>query len=85
MDNQTTVLPRPVVRLSLLRMSRVLVTGANGFAGVAICRHLLARDWVVRGAVRRADVSNAAIAEAFGWSPAYTLDEDLTLNAREAA
>lgn len=34
-------------------MARVLVTGANGFAGQAICRHLLARGWAVRGAVRR--------------------------------
>lgn len=34
-------------------MARVLVTGANGFAGAAICRHLLARGWSVRGAVRR--------------------------------
>jgi nucleoside-diphosphate-sugar epimerase len=36
-------------------MARVLVTGANGFAGGAICRHLLARGWAVRSAVRRAD------------------------------
>src|SRR5690606_11986235 len=34
-------------------MARVLVTGANGFAGQAICRHLLALGWTVRGAVRR--------------------------------
>src|SRR3546814_16596381 len=34
-------------------MARVLVTGANGFAGQAICHHLLARGWAVRGAVRR--------------------------------
>jgi nucleoside-diphosphate-sugar epimerase len=34
-------------------MARVLVTGANGFAGAAICRHLLARGWTVHGAVRR--------------------------------
>lgn len=38
-------------------MARVLVTGANGFAGAAICRHLLARGWTVRGAVRRPDAA----------------------------
>ncbi|MGF1631573.1 MAG: NAD-dependent epimerase/dehydratase family protein [Kiloniellaceae bacterium] len=36
-------------------MPRVLVTGANGFAGATICRHLLAHGWTVRGAVRRDD------------------------------
>ncbi|HEY9538916.1 MAG TPA: NAD-dependent epimerase/dehydratase family protein, partial [Kiloniellaceae bacterium] len=36
-------------------MVRVLVTGANGFAGTAICRHLMERGWAVRGAVRRAE------------------------------
>ena len=35
-------------------MTRVLVTGANGFAGAAICRHLLAQGWAVRGSVRSA-------------------------------
>ena len=35
-------------------MSRVLVTGANGFAGAAICRHLLAQGWILRGSVRSA-------------------------------
>ena len=38
-------------------MPRVLVTGANGFAGAAICRHLLARGRAVRGAVRRTDAA----------------------------
>src|SRR5512138_994470 len=38
-------------------MARVLVTGANGFAGAAICRHLLARGWSVRGSVRRAEAA----------------------------
>lgn len=33
-------------------MARVLVTGANGFAGAAICRNLLACGWSVRGSVR---------------------------------
>jgi len=36
-------------------MARVLVTGANGFIGAAVCRHLLARGWQVRGSVRRAE------------------------------
>lgn len=36
-------------------MERVLITGANGFAGRAICRRLLAQDWQVRGSVRSAD------------------------------
>ena len=38
-------------------MARVLVTGANGFAGAAICRHLLARGWSVRGSVRRVEAA----------------------------
>jgi len=33
----------------------VLVTGANGFAGSAIARHLRAQSWRVRGSVRRDD------------------------------
>lgn len=33
-------------------MARVLVTGANGFAGAAICRHLLGQGWTLRGSVR---------------------------------
>jgi UDP-N-acetyl-alpha-D-quinovosamine dehydrogenase len=35
-------------------MAKVLVTGANGFAGTAICRHLLAQGRQVRGTVRSA-------------------------------
>ncbi len=35
-------------------MARVLVTGANGFAGAAICRHLLEHGWTLRGSVRSA-------------------------------
>jgi nucleoside-diphosphate-sugar epimerase len=38
-------------------MARVLITGANGFAGATICRHLLARGWSVRGSVRRAEAA----------------------------
>ena len=34
---------------------QVLVTGANGFAGAAIARHLRARGWRLRGSVRNAD------------------------------
>lgn len=33
-------------------MSALLVTGANGFVGSAVCRHALAAGQVVRGAVR---------------------------------
>ncbi len=33
-------------------MARVLVTGANGFVGAALCRHLGARGWTLRGSVR---------------------------------
>ncbi|MEQ8356249.1 MAG: NAD-dependent epimerase/dehydratase family protein [Kiloniellaceae bacterium] len=33
-------------------MPRVLVTGANGFVGAAVCRHLLAQRWQVRGSLR---------------------------------
>lgn len=32
---------------------KVLVTGANGFVGTAVCRRLLAEGWGVAGAVRR--------------------------------
>lgn len=38
-------------------MARVLITGASGFAGRAICRHLLAQGWEVRGSVRRTEAS----------------------------
>ncbi|WP_422368151.1 NAD-dependent epimerase/dehydratase family protein [Pelagibius sp.] len=31
---------------------RALVTGANGFVGAAICRHLAARGWSLRGSTR---------------------------------
>lgn len=44
-------------------MARALVTGANGFAGAAICRHLLEQGWAVRGGVRREGSTVAAGAE----------------------
>lgn len=62
-------------------MARVLVTGANGFAGAAICRHLLARGWAVRGSVRRADatvpegveqVVSGPLESAIDWRPALS-------------
>lgn len=62
-------------------MPQVLVTGANGFAGAAICSHLLARGWRVRGTVRRADAAVPAGVEkilsgpldgATDWSAALT-------------
>src|SRR3546814_20315140 len=46
--------PRRAEAAGVLVMVRVLVTGANGFAGPAICRHLMERGWAVRGAVPRA-------------------------------
>ena len=36
-------------------MPNVLVTGANGFIGKALCRRMLAEGWHVRGAVRTLD------------------------------
>ncbi|MBW1911740.1 MAG: NAD-dependent epimerase/dehydratase family protein, partial [Deltaproteobacteria bacterium] len=36
-------------------MHSVLVTGANGFIGKALCRRMLAEGWHVRGAVRSAE------------------------------
>lgn len=36
-------------------MKRVLITGANGFIGQAMCNHLLAQGWQVLGAIRRRD------------------------------
>lgn len=36
-------------------MSTVLVTGASGFIGRALCLHLVADGWQVRGTVRRQD------------------------------
>ena len=38
-------------------MQRVLVTGANGFIGAAICAGLLAKGWSVSGSVRSADTA----------------------------
>lgn len=38
-------------------MSRILVTGATGFIGRAVCEALVARGWAVRAAVRRAECS----------------------------
>ena len=35
-----------------LELRHVLVTGANGFIGQALCRRLLAEGWHVRGAIR---------------------------------
>jgi nucleoside-diphosphate-sugar epimerase len=35
----------------------VLITGANGFAGAAIARHLLVQGWQVRGSVRRGEAA----------------------------
>ena len=36
-------------------MKGVLITGANGFIGAALCRHLQARAWALCGSVRSAD------------------------------
>lgn len=33
-------------------MSKVLITGANGFIGSNLCRHFLAKGWAVQGIVR---------------------------------
>ncbi|NIA69023.1 NAD-dependent epimerase/dehydratase family protein [Pelagibius litoralis] len=39
--------------MSSRAVRRALVTGANGFVGTAVCRHLIARGWTLRGSVRR--------------------------------
>ena len=33
-------------------MHNVLITGANGFIGSALCRRMVAEGWKVRGALR---------------------------------
>lgn len=42
-------------------MTRVLVTGANGFVGRALCPHLASRGHAVTGVVRRADPNGTAL------------------------
>lgn len=37
-------------------MTSILVTGANGFVGRALCEHLMQQGYVVRGAVRRSEI-----------------------------
>jgi len=59
-------------------MARVLVTGANGFAGRAICRHLLAQGWELRGSVRR---SEAAVPEGVEKVLSGALDADADWHA----
>jgi nucleoside-diphosphate-sugar epimerase len=49
--------------ISLKLAMRILVTGASGFIGKALCRELLARAHTVRAAVRRAESSVAAGAQ----------------------
>jgi len=49
--------------ISLNPVMRILVTGASGFIGKALCRELLARAHTVRAAVRRADPSVATGAQ----------------------
>lgn len=34
------------------KANRALVTGANGFVGAAVCRHLATRGWSLRGSIR---------------------------------
>jgi nucleoside-diphosphate-sugar epimerase len=65
-------------------MALVLVTGANGFAGAAICRHLLARGWTVRGSVRREE---AALPEGVDKAVTGAIDGDTDWSAalRDAA
>jgi nucleoside-diphosphate-sugar epimerase len=40
--------------MSLMNLQRLLVTGANGFVGNALCAEAVARGYVVRGATRSA-------------------------------
>lgn len=44
-------------------MSALLVTGANGFVGAAVCRHALAKGLAVRAAVRATDMAVPAEAQ----------------------
>ena len=40
-------------------MHKVLVTGANGFIGQALCERMLAEGWQVRGTVRSLNQLNS--------------------------
>lgn len=53
---------------------RVLVTGANGFVGTALCRALVDKGWAVRAAVRDAS-AREAFRSAFPSLPCVTVGE----------
>ena len=62
------------VQVLTMTSKKILVTGANGFVGQALCNALSARDYIVRGAVRQAtrvdQVSVGDIGPGTEWGPA---------------
>ena len=66
-------------------MDTVLVTGANGFVGRALCDVLAASGHRVRRAVRLTgslQVDSSRIRRELGWEPRYSLTRGLEESAR---
>jgi nucleoside-diphosphate-sugar epimerase len=63
----------------------VVVTGANGFIGRAVCAHLRGMGWPVRGLVRTLDSGTAARAEFMAVGDLATIGEHALRNALRGA
>ena len=63
----------------------VVVTGANGFIGRAVCAHLRGMGWPVRGLVRTLDGGTAARAEFMAVGDLATIDDHALRNALRGA
>ena len=63
-------------------LGEMLVTGANGFVGQALCAELLRRGYAVRGAVRTASIANLVFSNVVGEIGADT-DWSATLDGVE--